>query len=62
MKVIDLIPVINNDKRVLIIRLYSGTPVAEYDSIDNVEIKFANEEVSLIDFETSTGKYEIYIY
>lgn len=62
MKVIDLIPVINNDKCVLIIRVCSGIPVAEYDSIYNVELRFADEEVSMIDFDTSNGNYEIYIY
>ena len=61
MRVIDLTSVLNDDRRIQICRLGAGYLVEEYDSIRSVELKFADEEVSLIDFDINTGDYEIYI-
>ena len=61
MRVIDLTSVLNDDRRVQIYRCCAGYLVEEYDSIRSVELRFADEEVSLIDFNINTGDYEIYI-
>ena len=61
MRVIDLTYVLNGDRRVQICRCGAGYPVEEYDSIRSVQLKFADEEVALIDFDIDTGDYEIYI-
>ena len=61
MRVIDLTSVLNDDRRVQIYRCGAGYLVEEYDSIRSVELRFADEEVSLIDFNINTGDYEIYI-
>ncbi len=61
MKVIDLTSVLNDDRRVQICRCGAGYSAEKYDSIRSVELKFADEEVSLIDFDIDTGDYNIYI-
>ena len=59
MRVIDLTSVLNDDRRVRIYRCGTGFLTGEYDSIHSVELRFADEEVSLIDFNIDTGDYEI---
>ena len=62
MRVIDLTSVLNDDRGVRIYRWGAGFLAEEYDSIRSVELKFADEDVSMIDFDANTGDYEIYIY
>lgn len=61
MKIIDLLDILNTDRSVQIIEVGSGFPVANYDSINSVELRFALEEVNGLDMDTGTGSYEIYI-
>lgn len=61
MKIIDLLNILNDDRSVGIFYVGSGISVADYDSINSVELKFAIEDVVGLDMNTETGSYEIYI-
>ena len=61
MKIIDLLDILNQDRSVQIIRADLGFPIADYDSINSVDLRFALEEVNGLDMDTGIGSYEIYI-
>lgn len=60
MKIIDLLDILNPDRSVEI--LSNCFPIADYNSIKSVELRFALEEVEGLDMNAGTGGYEIYIY
>ena len=62
MKIVDLLDILNSDRSVQIIRVGSGFPIADYDSINSVELRFALEDVNGLDMNTGTGSYEIYTF
>ena len=61
MKIIDLLDTLNPDRSVQIFVFGSGFEIADYDSIRNVQLKFALEDVVGLDLNLNAGGYEIYI-
>lgn len=61
MKIIDLLDILNDDRSVQIFVSGGGFEVADYDSIRNVQLKFALEDVVGLDLNLNAGGYEIYI-
>lgn len=61
MRIIELARVLDEHRPVILIRMYYGHSVAEFDSINSVDLRFANEDVIAIDFDVDDGKFEIYI-
>lgn len=61
MKIIDLLDILNDDRSVQIFVSGSGVEVVDYDSIRNVQLKFALEDVVGLDLNLNAGGYEIYI-
>lgn len=62
MKIIDLLDILNTDRSVRVIKAGDCLPIAIYDSIKSVELRFALEEVYGLDMNTGTGSYEIYTF
>lgn len=61
MTIHELAKVLDEQRQVLIIRLSNGCPIVEFNSIYDVALRFAYEEVINVDFNVECGNFEIYI-